>query len=288
MLSIPDPHDPNTVRPPYDTMFDGLEIQQPRTALKQGENLPSWGTTKPDKFNVKSMAQYFGMVKCIDDNVGKILDALREEGLLEKTVVVFTSDHGDMCGEHGRHQKSIPQESSSKIPLVIYAPGRIQPGAVVGNTLATVDFKPTILALLGVKDEGNEGKAGGRDASKLFLAGKAPADWKDEAFIRYGNGKSGWIAIFTSRYKLVFAPHDDPCLFDLSKDPDELKNVFLQSEYRETVRELARSLLSHCRATDEPALKTPPILADLTWTIEGTGKYTAPQRESAEPENNAE
>ena len=58
------------------------------------------------------MSQYFGMVKCIDDNVGRILDHLRENKLLDNTIIVFTADHGDLCGEHGRHNKGVPLEAS--------------------------------------------------------------------------------------------------------------------------------------------------------------------------------
>ena len=54
------------------------------------------------------MAQYFGMIKCIDDNIGKLIQTLSDSGILEKTIVIFTSDHGDMCGEHGLINKGVP------------------------------------------------------------------------------------------------------------------------------------------------------------------------------------
>jgi len=105
MVSIPDPHGPNTVRPPYDTMFAGADFKAPASMAKPEANLPSWGQKQVRTLSGKLMASYFGMVKCVDDNVGKILARLRQADLLKRTIVLFTSDHGDLCGEHGRHNK---------------------------------------------------------------------------------------------------------------------------------------------------------------------------------------
>ncbi|MEC8906607.1 MAG: sulfatase-like hydrolase/transferase, partial [Verrucomicrobiota bacterium] len=95
MVAIPDPHGPNTVRAPYDTMFDPAAFRQPASALAKGQGLSSFQRVMKDRFNARQMALYFGMVKCIDDNVGRVLKALREENILDRTLIVFTSDHGD-------------------------------------------------------------------------------------------------------------------------------------------------------------------------------------------------
>jgi hypothetical protein len=70
----------------------------------------------------------------------------------------------------------------------------------------------------------------------------------------------------------------DPCLFDLEKDPDELRNVFSVPVYRDTVRELARQLDQYCRATNEPHYSDANVRADLKWAIEGQGEYRPPVR----------
>ena len=247
MVSIPDPHGPDTVRPPYDTMFAAQTYQAPRTFDKPGDNLPSWGA-KAGGFN--GMASYYGMVKCIDDNVGKILDALRSAKVLDKTIVVFTADHGDLRGEHHRQNKGVPYEGSAKIPLVVYYPGKIKAGTVINEALGCVDFLPTIINLMGFETAGAEQ---GRDASALFLAGKAPEGWRDVTFIR-GTGRNGqgWLAAVTDRYKLVYSAADDPWLFDLEKDPDELVNFFGEPAYRETVRELSREIVQYAKKYTDP------------------------------------
>jgi len=281
MLSIPDPHGPNSVRPPYDTMFAGKPFQAPPTMAKPTAGVPSWAQPQRRRWNDQLMVHYYGMVKCIDDNVGKILDAVRAEGLMERTIVIFTADHGDLCGEHGRDNKGVPLEGSAKIPFVIRCPGKIKPGTVVTQALSCVDFLPTVLALMGVKTAGKEE---GRDASAL-LTGKAPADWDDIVFFR-GTGKGdsvNWLAAATSRYKLVLAPRDDPWLIDLETDPDELKNLFRDPAHRETVRGLARKLLAYCAKHNDHYGNAPRIKAALAWAVEGTGEYTAPPPPADEP-----
>ena len=268
MVSFPDPHGPNTVRPPYDTMYTNFNFQRPASSGGKGafENMP----------------RYFGMVKCIDDNVGKILEALRAAGVMENTIVVFTADHGDMCGEHGKVNKGIPFEGSARIPFVIAYPGKIKPGTVVHEALSTVDFKPTLLGLLGLpRDQRDEG----RDASALFLDGKAPVGWKDVAFSRNANGN--WLMAVSSRYKFIVYPDADPCLFDLEQDPFEMKNLFTAAASRATVRELARALSDYARRFKDPYAAEPAIRADLTWAAEGAGAYTAPKRDAAKSEKRA-
>jgi len=271
MLSLPDPHGPDTVRPPYDTMFASQTYEKPRTADKPSEGLPSWGRKQKGGFN---QSRYYGMVKCIDDSVGRILGTLRACGVLEKTIVVFTADHGDLRGEHHRHNKGVPYEGSAKIPFLMYYPARIKGGTVINEALGCVDFLPTVLSLMGQKTAGLEE---GRDASALFGAGRAPEGWRDVAFMRStGPAERGWLAAITSRYKLVCSVNDQPWLFDLQEDPDEVTNRFLRPEYRETVRALSKQLRAYCRDHRDARGDAPRIKADLAWAIEGAGDYVPP------------
>lgn len=191
------------------------------------------------------MTQYYGMVKCIDDNVGKILQALKSNDLLEHTIVVFTADHGDLCGEHKKLNKGVPYEGSAKIPFIMYYPEKIRPGTVVAKALSCVDFLPTVLSLMNVRTAGKEE---GRDASALLM-GKTPPDWKDIAFLR---GTRNWLCAVTDSHKIVYATEGVPWLFDLSKDPDELTNLYRQPQYRGVVRDLTAELLAYCKKYNDP------------------------------------
>jgi arylsulfatase A-like enzyme len=251
MLSIPDPHGPDTVRAPYDSMFDDSVVEKPRTFDKDPDQSPSWA--KPDKKCNYRMAQYHGMMKCIDDNVGRIVKHLEKEGLLDDTIVIFTADHGDMRGEHRRQNKGIPLEASAKVPFVIRYPRAIEAGLRIEEVLNTVDFLPTILGMMDVKTAGREE---GRDCSALFTAGKAPAGWEDVTFMRStgapGSKRVGWIAAVTPRYKLILSSEDEPWLLDLDEDPDELQNFITGPEHRGTVKQLAAALIGYGKTRRDP------------------------------------
>ena len=130
MVSLPDPHGPNTVRAPYDSMYDNVDVPIPVTLNKTPGQTPGWASRDKgasEKNLRKIMPKYYGMVKCIDDNVGKVLDCLRGQKLLDNTIVVFTADHGDLCGEHGRLNKGVPYEGSARIPFILYYPAKVPP-----------------------------------------------------------------------------------------------------------------------------------------------------------------
>ncbi|GAB6165132.1 sulfatase [Thermostilla marina] len=259
MVSIPDPHGPNTVRPPYDTMYDDVEVPIPASLHKKPEQIPAWG--RPEKgVNEatlrKIMPQYYGMVKCIDDNVGRVLAELRRRDLLEKTIIVFTADHGDLCGEHGRLNKGVPYEKSARIPFIVYYPPKIPAGTVVDEVLTCVDFKPTILSLMGVEEKT---PSHGRDASAL-LQGKAVPGWKDIAVIR---GTGPWLCAISGDYKLVVSAVDRPWLFDLKADPLELNNQADKPEYRDVLRRLARAIVDYGRKYDDPYLENEKLKPTL-------------------------
>ena len=277
-LSLPDPHGPDTVRPPYDTMYADQVYTRPRTYDVAGVKKPKWASPAGGGYK---MNKYYGMVRCIDDNVGRILATLKEAGVLDRTIVVFTSDHGDLRGEHHRHNKGVPYEGSARIPFLLRAPGHVPAGTVIDEALTCVDFLPTVLALMGVETAGKEE---GRDASPFFRTGKAPEGWKDIAFMRSaGKGDQGWVAVMTDRYKLVFGPGDMPWLFDLEKDPDEMKNFLLEPELRETVRELSKALVEYGERYGDPYVSGDRVKADLEWAIRGSGPYVAPEGKKRKP-----
>ncbi len=257
MLSIPDPHGPDTVRAPYDTMYSDAQIEKPRTYDKDKKTAPSWARPQP-KCHYR-MADYRGMVKCIDDNVGKLIAWLKENGLYDNTIVVFTADHGDMRGEHHRQNKGIPLEASAKIPFVVRYPAKIAAGTRVDQVVNTVDFLPTMLAMMGVATAGKEE---GRDVSGILSSGQTTDTWKDVTFMRgTGNPGSdkGWVSAVTPRYKLILSNQDEPWLLDLDADPDELTNAIAAPENQDVVKLLARELAAYGEQHRDPYMGNPVI-----------------------------
>lgn len=248
MVSIPDPHGPDKVREPYYSMYKDAPFEEPYTANDTAA-APNWG--KPNKKQYDHPA-YFGMVKCIDDNVGRMLRKLDELGLSENTVVVFTADHGDMRGEHGRHDKGVPYEASAKVPFVMMAPGLIPAGIRTDAVLSTTDFKPTLLGLLGVRAlKPSEGQ----DASGILRGKPRPAGWEDLMFSRcHGIHRRGWIMVLNDRFKLIAGVQDPLWLIDRQNDPEEQTNLAGNPKLKPVVRRMARVLLEHAQAHKEPLL----------------------------------
>ncbi|MDQ1297111.1 MAG: hypothetical protein QG611_1090 [Bacteroidota bacterium] len=260
MLSFPDPHDPDVVRQPYDTIYRGLPFEAPVSYDIPEEEVPRWA--KEDIECSIDQSQYFGMVKCIDDNVGKILQYLKDNNLLQNTIIVFTSDHGDMRAEHHRQNKGIPFEASAKIPFVVYYPAKIKAGSFVDNSFSTVDFAPSILKLAGFDYPAS---MQGRDFSPLMEKSEDQKKWDDITIIRStGLGKNGsWIAAITSRYKLVLSKGETPWLLDLEKDPFELTNHISIIENDAVVKQLAAKLQQYNLKFNDPYLKETNMESDM-------------------------
>lgn len=279
VLSIPDPHTPNTVRPPYDTMFDPARVSKPPSAFKTPEQTPRWGPPNLEERGrdyIPYMTQYFGMVKCIDDNVGRILKKLEELNLMDDTIIVFKSDHGELAGEHGRYDKGVPFEASARVPFIVRYPKRIPAGTRVESALGMVDVMPTLLSLM---DVAIPDTVEGRDVSPRFIDGAVPGEDEDITFLRalpLGPQRDvhRWLGAATSRYKLIVSPLDTPWFFDLVNDPHELNNLFHHSEHRDRIRRFAAALLEYGARYGDSSIHDPVIRADLEWCARGDGTYT--------------
>ncbi len=256
MLALPDPHGPNTVRAPYDTMYDHLTFQQPvtmRKVLAALQNRPGWvngASNAVKKLSQSTLSKYFGMVRCIDDNVGKILRFLEENELTENTIVVFTSDHGDMMCEHCRMNKGLPYKTSVGIPFVLRYPAKVPAGKVVHTAYTTVDFFPTLMGLMSISD--GLPKLHGLNASIAYTNNKKEVAKDRIVYVRHSEG--AWVAAFDRRYKLVISRLDQPWLFDLEKDPDELSNYYGREGYEKPYQRLKTELLAQMKKFKEPAL----------------------------------
>jgi len=256
MLSLPDPHGPNQVRAPYDTMYSNIKFEDPRTMHPTPEQTPGWlniSGKKNSGKNVKqaAMAQYFGMVKCIDDNVGRILNYLKEKGLEENTIVIFTSDHGDLLYEHQKLNKGNPYEMSARVPFVIRYPKKIKAEKTIEKAYTMVDFAPTVLGLMDV--DHSQYKFHGIDASKDFESKKKLI--VDDRTVYITNANKRWVAAVNNRYKLVLSPKDKPWLFDLKEDPDELTNFYNDPAYKKIGEALMTELYKQMAAYNEPLSK---------------------------------
>ncbi len=245
MVSIPDPHTPFTVREPYMTMYDPEKMVVPNTFK---ESAP--GNKKKRQGNVEALkrnkARYCGLVKCIDDNLGRILDCLKQKHILDETIIVFTTDHGEYMGEHGLYGKNQWYRTAYQIPFLIRWPKRIKAGTQIRHFITNVDIQQTLLGLMDIKPSGREQ---GRDASGLLRGERI--EWKDEAMIHHSSLESA--GIFTPEYELVLKANGSHMLFSRLNDPEQMKNLHDNPEYTNVMKELTERIIRHNINVDAPA-----------------------------------
>ena len=285
VVSYPDPHGPNSVRAPYDHMFDDLPFAPPRTYLSKIAK-PNWlATKKHPEFRGEDMSRYYGMVSCLDDNIGRLLKKMKEAGRLDNTLVIMTSDHGDLCYEHDRINKGNPYEGSARVPLILRHPKLIAAGEYYTQPIGSVDLTPTVMGLL--KLAANADDHGRNLSADLANASKARASRADEnndakdaakqvTILRIGGKGARWVAAVDDRYKLVLSVNDSPWLFDNRKDPDELENQFGKTGTNAASLRLARALLDYGKETGDPHLSHKKISASLQGILKDVAAQALP------------
>jgi len=179
---------------------------------------------------------YLRCIRSVDRNVGRLLEYLKENDMLDNTMIVYTSDQGMYLGEHGWFDKRFMYKESFRTPLLIRYPGKIKPGSVSSDMVLNLDFAPTFLNLAGVpKPDYMQGTS----LVPLF-DGKTPNDWRKSVYYHYYE-YPGWHAvkrhygIRTERYKLIhfYYDVDEWELYDLEKDPNEMKSVYNDPAYQQ-------------------------------------------------------
>jgi arylsulfatase A-like enzyme len=201
-----------------------------------GQELKKW------KYQ-RYMRDYLACVQSVDDNVGRFLDWLDKNGLAENTIVIYTSDQGFFLGEHNFFDKRFMYEESLRMPFLMRWPGKIRAGSVSKGMILNVDFAPTLLDAAGVKTPADM-----QGLSFLpLLEGRAPRRWRAAMYYRYyhpgHHNVAAHYGVRTAHYKLIyFNKLDQWELYDLRKDPREMRNVYGDPAYAKMVEELKKEL----------------------------------------------
>lgn len=211
-----------------------------RKANLTGKDLVRW------KYQ-RYMKDYLRCVASVDDNVGRMLDYLEKSGLAKNTIVMYSSDQGFYLGDHGWFDKRFMYEESYRMPFLVRWPGVIKPGSVNNELVSNLDFAETFLDLAGapIPDDMQ-----GVSLVPLF---KGNADkWRDSLYYHYyefyNDRRSAHMVrrhngVRTKRYKLIdFYNLGEWELYDLKKDPREMKNVYSDPEYAQVVTDLKAEL----------------------------------------------
>ena len=251
-MSFSAPHPPLVPLTEYIDLYSNIEIDMPHTgewaidsnqlpfALKNrrlGKNSYS------DKEIELARKAFYAMCTHVDHQIRLVIGILREENILDNTVLMFTSDHGDMLGNHGQFMKDIFYEESAKIPLILVPQADredIECGKLDGRLATQADILPTLLDLCSIETPKTiEGET---------LIGEPKRK------IIYGEHWEGFMAsrmIRNSQYKLIYYPAGNiRQLFDIENDPDEMIDLSQSDEHKEVLNQLTKELISRLYGSD--------------------------------------
>ena len=197
---------------------------------------------------LRARAAYWGLVTSVDAMIGQIIDALHENGLADNTMIVYTSDHGDMVGEHGLWWKHVFYEESVKVPLIISWPGQIDGGQRCDYVISALDVTATILDAL---DAPPLPDSAGRSILPLINDDATTTSWEDVAFSEYCSDQFAPVddacylrMIRRNEWKLIYYHGYQPQLFNLKDDPDELHDRADDPRYKDIRDELTQEVLT--------------------------------------------
>lgn len=239
------------------------------------------------------LKRYLRCVKGVDDNVARLIKTLKEEGLYDNTIIVYTGDQGFMLGEHDYIDKRWMYEESLRMPFFVRYPKKIKAGMRTDAIINNTDFAPTLIALAG----GNVPEyMQGNSFKDILETGKEPKDWQQDTYYRYwmhmahAHANPAHFGIRTKRYKLIFyygkywADTDNPNVewnteswgnrftfhtppawefYDLEKDPKEMNNAYNEPQYKEIIEKLKEQLKNKRLALNEDDNEKYPHIQEI-------------------------
>lgn len=225
------PHCPFIVPKKYVAAYDGLEIPLPvipegylenlHPALKQQRFHWNIEDVRPDDELHLIRKSYYAMITWVDAAIGLILEKLEEQGILDETLIIYSSDHGDHLGDHGMWQKCNFLESCARVPLLMAGPG-VPQGRQVDTPVSHLDISPTILSAMGCNVPEDM-----RGQDLLTLAGRGAEEAGRAVFGEYhGPGAvTGEFMVRQEQWKYIHYEGMSPQLFNLRDDPGELHDL---------------------------------------------------------------
>ncbi len=241
---------------PFSSTLNDLHTEEEGRVPENFEKVPDGGepawyaqrrkefhTGRPQGFDLsnddgwKRIARnYAGLCSLVDQALGRILWALEASGQMENTIIVYTSDHGEMLGSHGLLTKSVMYEEAVRVPYLIRVPFRNQKPMRVTAPVSHIDTIPTMLELLGRKDCcGQQGESLVGAVNGKRKPGDAHIEWNREG---EDAGPSARTIVTADGWKMVLHDKDKHLLFHRVKDPQEVNNLYYRPEHQATVRQL--------------------------------------------------
>ncbi|MEM7209757.1 MAG: alkaline phosphatase family protein [Pseudomonadota bacterium] len=266
-LSYIKPHWPYMVSAPYHDMYctehllpvvrDESERQSPHPLNRAFMDMKFSKNFSRDEVRERVIPAYMGLIKQIDDQLGLLFSFLKENGLWDSTMIIFSSDHGEYLGDHWLGEKYLYHEQSMRIPLIVYDPSPEADqsrGCASDELVELIDVAPTLVDFFGGKPATHILE--GRSLTPL-LRGDKPSEWREAVFSEYDYsfdparlavGVSARDArifiVFDGRWKMIHSINLPPLLFDLESDPNEFDNLAENPEFQNQLNRMKELLFS--------------------------------------------
>ncbi len=256
------PHFPFAPPPEYAALYDPAAIPLPRWPEGHLEQVPPQarrrvvpgaGTPAGDALARRFLAAYYGNVSHLDACLGRVLDALEELGLAGETLVLYTTDHGELLYEHGLQGKGTFFEGAARVPLLVRLPGVVPAGARTRALVDQADFVPTLLEVCGVAPASRTAPLDGQSFARVLANPAAPG--KPFAFGEFAlDTERPFYMLRDERWKYVSytAGSIREQLYDLDGDPEEFHNLALDAAHRPVCEQLRRQLAGLLEAAAVP------------------------------------
>lgn len=239
------PHPPFNVPDEFADLYTNADLPSPHVSETPisplAEENRILGNLPNERYVRRMREAYYAAVSHIDHHIGRILQCLEETGQIDNTLIIFTSDHGEMLGDHGTYQKWLPYDSCARIPLILHWPRRVRAGVRRDEFVDLNDVLPTVLDAAGIAPPTDYHYPGAS-----LLHGEVARD-RTHQYMEYSTGSRRWISLRDRRNKYNYYYGADEELFDLETDPHETRNLLAGgSSAHEAVRaKLRRRLLEY-------------------------------------------
>jgi len=248
------PHPPWCAPERFHTLYDPDQIHdlpnynvrytdKPRRVIERVNYYELWNL--PEEMIRRSIAAYYGFVAYLDHCIGRIVKKLEEKGLRENTLIIYSSDHGEMLYKNGICEKHTFFEDAVKIPLIFSLPGTIPEARSSDAMISNIDLLPTVLTMLDIPvPEFVEGK----DIMPTFGGGEV----QDHIFAEYYHSLDPCRMVRDKRFKYIHTEEDICELYDIENDPEESINLAWYSQYAKRVEDMEVLVMADWEIPDVP------------------------------------
>ncbi len=272
------PHPPFNVPERFKDTYKDVELPTPLERKSKLPNLAiengAWADFPTPEYERRMRECYYSQITFIDEQIGRIIQKLKDLGQYDNTLIIFSSDHGEMLSDMGCYQKFLPYDGSSKVPLIVRYPKYTKAGEKVEKFADLNDFLPTMLDVAGIEYPAKD---------KYELPGESlfasePKKDRDTQYVEYSDGSRRWVSLRDKEFKYVYyygGGHEE--LFDMTKADGESYNLleFEAGQYEEKRLELRAKLIEKERKYG------------LTWCIENDDFVVLPEYQANPHRNSA-